>query len=120
MASAAELCRFVAAIDGDDHVANVLSKESIETMTTNPDDHHFAIGWNRTMKGTPWVRTGTLSGTSSLVMRYPDGQCWVFITNNSTWKGQGQAKDTMALFAKLKAKYGALLKPLKVDFESKG
>lgn len=120
VASAAELCRFVAAIDGDDHVPNVLSKESIETMTRNPDDHHFAIGWNRTMNGTPWVRTGTLSGTSSLVMRYPDGQCWVFITNNSTWKGQGQAKDTMALFAKLKAKYGALLKPLKVDFESKG
>lgn len=117
VASAAELCRFIASIDGDNHVKNVLSKASIQTMTTDLDDHHFAIGWNRTLSGKPWIRTGTLSGTSALVVRYPDGQCWVFITNNSTWKGQGQAKDTMMLFEKLKAKYGALLKPLKVDFE---
>lgn len=116
VASAAELCRFIAAIDGEGFVPDVLSKQSIERMTEDLGEHHFALGWNKTLKGKPWIRTGTLSGTSALVMRYPDGECWVFVTNNSTWKGQGQAKETMALFEKLRKKYSSRLRPLDIDF----
>ena len=85
---------------------------------TEDKGNHYSLGWNRTPKNDkPWSRTGTLSGTSALVIRFPDTkQCWVLITNNSTWKGQGFAHDTLALFEKLRKKYGESLKPLKVDF----
>lgn len=105
--SAAELCRLVAAIDGIDAKPDILSKESVRQMTTPAADYGFSLGWNFTPVGQPWVRTGSLSGTSAIVLRYPDGECWVLITNTSTWKGHGFSKDTMALFEKLRKKYGA-------------
>ena len=40
------------------------------------------IGWNYTpKKGRPWIRTGSLAGTSALILKYDDGQCWILITN---------------------------------------
>ena len=118
--SAAELCHFISAIDGDSHYPDVLSSQSVEAMTKEMSNHQFSLGWNFTPQGKPWTRTGTLSGTSALVVRYPDtGQCWVLLTNNSTWKGQGFAKDTMALFEKLRTKYGSLFKPLGVEYAKK-
>ena len=48
----------------------------------------------------------TLSGTSALVIRYPDNQCWVLLTNTSTWKGHAFSDDTKALFEKLRKKFG--------------
>lgn len=103
--SAAELSRFVASIDLLPGVADILSEKSVEYMTREMPDHDFCIGWNFCPKGKPWIRTGSLSGTSALVLRYPDGECWILITNTSTWKGHGFSKDTMALFEKLRKKY---------------
>ena len=89
-------------------------------MTKDMGDHHFSLGWNFTPVGKPWTRTGTLSGTSALVVRFTDtNQCWVLLTNTSTWKGQGFAKDTMALFEKLRKKFGAAMKPLGVEYAKK-
>ena len=106
VASAAELCRLVASIDGDPTVPDVLSKQAVSMMTQEMPDHQFSLGWNFTPKRGPWIRTGSLVGTSALVLRYADGECWVFITNTSTWKGHEFSKDTMALFEKLRKKYG--------------
>lgn len=106
-ASAAELCRLVATIDGMPQVADILSKESVALMTREMPDHGFSIGWNFTRQGQPWTRTGSLVGTSALVLKYPDGECWVLLTNTSTWKGHDFSHDTMALFEKLRKKYGA-------------
>jgi uncharacterized membrane protein len=47
----------------------------------------------------------SLAGTSALILKYPDGQCWILITNTSTWKGHGFSNDTMAFFEKLRKKY---------------
>lgn len=117
VASAAELCHFVSAIDGDKRYPDVISEESVNMMTEDKGDHRFSLGWNFTPKGKPWTRTGTLSGSSALVVRYPDtNQCWVLITNTSSWKGQGFAKDTMALFEKLRKEFGLAMRPLKVEF----
>ena len=107
--SAAELCRLVAAIDLLPGIPDILSKQSVEFMTKEMPNHDFSIGWNFTPNGKPWIRTGSLSGTSALVLRYPDGECWVLITNTSTWKGHGFSKDTMALFDKLRKKYSAVM-----------
>lgn len=105
-ASAAELCRLVASIDDCPVVPDIISRRSAEAMTREMPDHDFSLGWNYTPKGKPWVRTGSLVGTSALVIRYPDGECWVFITNTSTWKGHAFSHDTMALFERLRKKFG--------------
>lgn len=101
-ASAAELSRLVASIDILPGVKDILSKKSVEFMTREMPDHDFSIGWNFCPKGRPWIRTGSLSGTSALVLRYPDGECWILITNTSTWKGHGFSNDTMRLFERLR------------------
>ena len=105
--SAAELSRLIACIDGMPHIKDILSKKSIEFMTREQPDHYFSIGWNFTAKGRPWIRTGSLSGTSALILKYPDGQCWILITNTSTWKGHGFSNDSMTFFEKLRQKYMA-------------
>ena len=101
-ASAAELSRLVASIDLLPGVKDILSKKSVEFMTREMPDHDFSIGWNFCPKGRPWIRTGSLSGTSALVLRYPDGECWILVTNTSTWKGHGFSNDTMRLFERLR------------------
>ena len=105
-ASAAELCRLVAAIDGDPTLPDVISDEAVKMMTEEMPDHQYSLGWNYTPRGGRWIRTGSLVGTSAIVLRYPDGECWVFITNTSTWKGHEFSKDTIALFEKLRQRFG--------------
>ena len=107
VASAAELCRLVASIDGDRIVPDVISPQAVKLMTQEMPDHQFSLGWNYTPRNRPWIRTGSLVGTSALVLRYPDGECWVFITNTSTWKGHKFSQDTMALFEKLRKRFGS-------------
>ena len=107
VASAAELCRLVASIDGDRNVPDVISPQAVKLMTQEMPDHQFSLGWNFTPRNRPWIRTGSLVGTSALVLRYPDGECWVFITNTSTWKGHKFSQDTMALFEKLRKRFGS-------------
>ena len=107
VASAAELCRLVASIDGDRTVPDVISPQAVKLMTQEMSDHQFSLGWNFTPRNRPWIRTGSLVGTSALVLRYPDGECWVFITNTSTWKGHKFSQDTMALFEKLRKRFGS-------------
>ena len=102
------LSRFIASIDGLPHVKDILSKKSIEFMTREQADHQYSIGWKYTPKSNkPWIRTGSLAGTSAIVLKYPDNQCWILITNTSTWKGHGFSNDTMAFFEKLRKKYMA-------------
>ena len=107
VASAAELCRLVASIDGDRIVPDVISPQAVKLMTQEMPDHQFSLGWNFTPRNRPWIRTGSLVGTSALVLRYPDGECWVFITNTSTWKGHKFSQDTMAMFEKLRKRFGS-------------
>ena len=106
-ASAAELCRLVAAIDGDPTLPDVISDEAVKMMTEELPDHQYSLGWNYTPRGGRWIRTGSLVGTSAIVLHYPDGECWVFITNTSTWKGHEFSKDTIALFEKLRQRFGS-------------
>ena len=78
-------------------------------MTQYFDKSTFSLGWNDTTPGLGWSRSGTLSGTCALVKRFPDGECWVMITNTSTWKGPKQAKYTDALFKECRKLYSKKL-----------
>ena len=97
-ASPAEIARFVASIDGNPLVEDIISAESFYQMVEYYDPQTFSLGWNDTTPSKGWSRTGTLAGTSALVKRFPDGECWILITNTSTYKGPGFTKFTDALF----------------------
>ena len=104
--SPAELARLVAAADGDPVIEDIISEESLALMVEYFDPNTFSLGWNDTTPGKGWSRTGTLAGTSALVRRFPDGECWILITNTSTYKGPGFPKYTDALFKDCRQLYG--------------
>ena len=104
--STPELARFVASIDGKPEVKDILSQESINQMTEYIDKDAFSLGWNDTNPDKGWSRTGTLAGTSALVKYFPDGECWILITNTSTWKGPGLPRYTDELFRNCRKLYG--------------
>ena len=107
--SPAELGRFVASIDGRAEIPDILSAESIAAMTEYFDSETYSLGWNDTKPGGEWTRTGTLGGTSALVKYFPDGECWIMITNTSTWKGPGFTRNTEALFRTCRELYSSSL-----------
>ena len=86
VASPSELLRFLATIDKDSGIPDILTPASIDYMTQNVS-HTLPIGWIETNAKGDWVRTGTLAGTSALMKRQANGYSWVFLTNTSSWKG---------------------------------
>ena len=86
VASPSELLRFLAAIDNDPAIPDILSPASIEYMTRHVE-HGLPIGWMNTTERGVWTRSGTLAGTSAMMKRQPNGYSWVFLTNTSCWKG---------------------------------
>ena len=115
--STPELALLVASIDGKPEVPDILTQESVEAMTEYFDPDTFSLGWNDTKPTGEWTRTGTFAGTSALVKYFPDGECWVFITNTSTYKGPALAKHTTELFESLRARYSSKF-PLRNMFYS--
>lgn len=110
-ASTLEIAKFVCSIDGRYEVPDIMSRRAVDEMTYYDPEHPewFAFGWNDTNPETGWSRTGTLTGTSALVKKFPDGECWILVTNTSTWKGARFTKESAALFDECRAKYSHLL-----------
>ena len=107
--SAVELARLVASIDGRGPVPDILSEESVRQMTTWYDPDTFSLGWNDTKPSGEWTRSGSFSGTQALVKVYPDGQCWILLSNTSAWRGSRFAGDIGALFRNLRSRFSARL-----------
>lgn len=107
-ASTPELALFVASIDGRPEVPDIISRESVDLMTEYFDESTYSLGWNDTKDGY-WTRTGTFAGTSALIKYFPDGECWIFISNTGTYKGPGLARHTAELFDRLREKYSTRL-----------
>ena len=105
-ASPVELARLIASVDGRDEVPDIISKEAFEQMTEYFTKEKFSLGWNDTNPEKGWNRTGTFTGTSALVKYYPNNECWIMITNTSTWKGSRLTKVTDSLFRKCSYLYG--------------
>lgn len=109
VASAPELALLVASIDGRDQIPDILGKKSIDEMTRYIDKDTYSLGWNDTNPDNGWTRTGTFSGTNALIKYFPDGECWIFLSNTSTWKGPSLARYTSRLFDELRRGYSTLL-----------
>ncbi len=86
VASAPELAKFMVAIDGFESRTDILSEESIRYMTLSKGLSRKLIGWRGTDGYGTWWRTGTMSGTSALIMRHKNELNWVMLVNTSTRK----------------------------------
>ncbi|WP_016775842.1 serine hydrolase domain-containing protein [Anaerophaga thermohalophila] len=92
IASSTDLLRFMLAIDGMNIPEDILTRESVEIMTSPEKPYLDPLGW-RGVKSHSWYRTGTLAGTSALMVRRDDGFSYVILFNSSTWKGPMLATD---------------------------
>lgn len=107
--SVVELAKLVASIDGRGEVEDVLSPDAVEAMTAYNGEAVYSLGWNDTNPEIGWTRTGTFTGTTALVKYFPDGECWIFVANTSTWKGPRLASYTAELFRQCRERYSAKL-----------
>ncbi len=75
IASASSLVRFLVALPG------LLRPETQKAMLTpSPLQPTYARGWRVNTKGTHW-HTGSLAGTTTLMVRTTHGLCWAVLTN---------------------------------------
>ena len=105
-ASASDLARLVAATDKYPHVGNIISNESIDSLTAFAKDDKVSRGWSEIDEHGKWRRTGTLSSTHTLIERFPNGECWVLITNSGVWTGHNFSRSMTQLVSDLRARYG--------------
>ncbi len=87
IASPVDILKLVVAIDSLSGPPDILSTESIRLMTDTRFSGGHPIGWAGSDGRGNWWRTGTLAGTSALVMRQNDGISWAVFFNSSTGKG---------------------------------
>ena len=107
--SAPELARFIASIDGKPGVPDILSKKSVREMTAHSEDHKFGLGWNSVDPKKGWQRTGSLSGTSAYVTVFPNGECWILISNTHAWKGPRFSRTVHNFIQQCRQRYSAKL-----------
>lgn len=84
IASPAEMLKLVVAIDGFNTKPDILQPESIQTMTSKDKYGRHLMGWKSSDGHGTWWRTGTLTGTSALVVRQNNGINWIVMTNTTT------------------------------------
>ncbi|HEC41669.1 MAG TPA: class A beta-lactamase-related serine hydrolase [Bacteroides sp.] len=84
--SPAEMLRLGVAIDGFNSSPDILLPETIEKMTKNKGGRYNMIGWKGTDGSGTWWRTGTLTGSSALMVRQENGLNWIIVMNTTTWK----------------------------------
>lgn len=103
--SAADFARLVAAADADPRLEDIISPQSVATLTAHSDDEKLSRGWSECDGKGKWSRTGTLSSTHTLVERFPNGDCWVMITNSGVWTGFHFTSDLSRLIERLRSRY---------------
>ncbi|MDE7419623.1 MAG: beta-lactamase family protein [Muribaculaceae bacterium] len=108
-ASAADLARLVAATDKYPYVSNIISNESIDSLTAYAKEGRVSRGWSEIDEQGKWRRTGTLSSTHTLIERFPNGECWVMITNSGVWTGHNFSREMTRLISNLRPRYSDIL-----------
>ncbi len=86
VSSSVDLIKLALALDGDSRVPDLLGKNLIDTMVIRAKGF-LPIGWIRATDDGRLVRTGNFAGTSTILVKEPNGVCWVFLTNTSPWCG---------------------------------
>lgn len=94
IASPAEVLRLSVAIDGFNSSPDILMPETIEQMTGSGRGRYNMIGWKGADGRGTWWRTGTLTGTSALIVRQNNGINWIIVMNTTTWKRSRIHRET--------------------------
>lgn len=109
VASAPAIARLVASIDGDNRVPDILTPKSMALMTEYNEESAMCRGWSHIEKDGSWLRTGTLYSAHSFVKHYPDGECWVIVTNTGVWIGHNFVRQLTQLVENMRTEYGAVM-----------
>ena len=87
LANSVDLMRVLVLVDGySNRYKDILSKDLINKMVNGVGGVKQPLGW-RSVNGSHWWRTGTLSGTSALLTRDENGYSWVIISNTTPRRG---------------------------------
>jgi N-acyl-D-amino-acid deacylase len=88
VASAIDLLRFIAVVDGRDSPPDILSPFGISDMTARPvppwapsDASYYGMGWMVRPDSDNWWHTGALPGTGTEMIRAGNGLTWVILFN---------------------------------------
>jgi CubicO group peptidase (beta-lactamase class C family) len=97
LASPRDLVFFLNHVDGFTSTPNILKPQTIKLMTAgSPVNSGYARGW--AVNHVPnWWHTGSLPGTSTIMVRTASGFCWAALTNTRTTTGPdiGLALDNL-------------------------
>lgn len=104
LSSPVDLMKLLDVVDNNPQVKDILSPESIREMTRVDPNGLDPLGWRGTNKNGEWWRTGTLSGSSALVKREPNGFSWVVLSNTSNYKGPHLAIEMDRLMSNIISK----------------
>jgi len=96
IASSTDLMKLLLAIDGFDTYPDFLKAESVNTMVDTESNNYGPLGWRR-IRNNAWYRTGTLAGTSALMVRKDNGISYVVLFNTGSWKGPALANDILKM-----------------------
>ncbi|MBP8790751.1 MAG: beta-lactamase family protein [Breznakibacter sp.] len=92
VASSTDLMKLLLALDGFPQVPDILSETSLKTMADNHNNQFSPLGWRKTDEN-GWYRTGTLAGSSALLVRRIDGVNYVVVLNCANHKGPSLANE---------------------------
>ena len=91
LATATDLARFLAHVDGFPGVADMLTPATITTMTTpSSGNPNYACGWAVNNLNN-WWHNGSLPGTITEIVRASNGFCWVMLCNTRSLDSQMDA-----------------------------
>jgi CubicO group peptidase (beta-lactamase class C family) len=91
LASAADLLKFILVVDGHAVKADILQPSTIERMVARPPlaeyqgaATYYALGWQVRPTGgdANWWHTGSLPGTSTIMVRTANNMSWVALFNS--------------------------------------
>lgn len=91
LSSAADLLKFILAVDGRTSVPDILQEATIDLMIARPplaeyqtSDTYYALGWQVRPTGSDanWWHTGSLPGTTTIMVRTANGMNWTALFNS--------------------------------------
>ena len=91
ISTAADLLKFILAVDGRTSVPDILQETTIDLMIARPplaeyqtSDTYYALGWQVRPTGgdANWWHTGSLPGTTTIMVRTANGMSWTALFNS--------------------------------------
>ncbi len=83
IASPIDLLRVLTHVDGFNSVPDILSKESVNMLSKPSPNSDYACGFHINSNSKNWWHSGSLTGTSTWIVRTPSGYTFSILTNVS-------------------------------------